>query len=74
VRENITAKSTKKKGLTTKWVMRFRSPANMKIKIFVMPAWIAGIQLRKDASGDIHVNRHSSIPCWNDPIEGFSWN
>jgi hypothetical protein len=27
----------------------------MKMQIFVMPAWMAGIQVRKDASGDIHV-------------------
>jgi hypothetical protein len=43
----------------------------MKIKIFVMPAWIAGIQVCKDASGNIHVNLDSSAPCWNDAIEGF---
>jgi hypothetical protein len=36
---------------------------------FVMPAWMAGIQVRKDASGDIRVNLDSSIPCWNDAIE-----
>ena len=42
----------------------------MKIEIFVMPAWIAGIhQVRKDASGNIHVNLDSSTPCWNDAIE-----
>src|ERR1700745_4306416 len=35
---------------------------------FVMSAWIAGIQVRKDASGDIHVNLDSSTPCWNDAI------
>ncbi len=35
-----------------------------------MPARIAGIQVRKDASGDIHVNLDSSTPCWNDAIEG----
>ena len=35
-----------------------------------MPAWIAGIQVRKDASGNIHVNLDSSTPCWNDAIEG----
>jgi hypothetical protein len=34
-----------------------------------MPAWIARIQTRKDASGDIHVNLDSSTPCWNDAIE-----
>jgi hypothetical protein len=28
----------------------------MKIQMFVMPAWIAGIQVRTDASGDFHVN------------------
>jgi hypothetical protein len=27
----------------------------MKTHIFVMPAWIAGIQARMDASGDVHV-------------------
>jgi hypothetical protein len=47
---------------------------NMKIQIFVMPAWIAGIQARKDASGDIHVNLDSSTPRWNDAIEGFCLN
>ena len=36
---------------------------------FVLPAWIAGIQIRKDASGNIHVNLDSSTPCWNDVIE-----
>ena len=35
-----------------------------------MPVWMAGIQVRKDASGDIHVNLDSSTPCWNDAIEG----
>ena len=35
-----------------------------------MPAWIAGTQVRTDASGDIHVNLDSSTPCWNDAIEG----
>jgi hypothetical protein len=33
---------------------------------FVMPAWIAGIQVREDASGNIHVSLDSSAPCWND--------
>jgi hypothetical protein len=28
----------------------------MKMQIVVMPAWMAGTQVRKDASGDIHVN------------------
>jgi hypothetical protein len=35
----------------------------------VMPAWIAGIQVRRDASGDIHVNLGSGTPCRNDDIE-----
>jgi len=35
-----------------------------------MPAWIAGIhQVRKEASGDIHVSLDSSIPCWNDQLK-----
>ena len=37
-----------------------------------MPAWIAGIQARKDASGDIHVNLDSSAPCWNDAFDGVA--
>jgi hypothetical protein len=36
-----------------------------------MPAWIAGIQARKDASRNVLVNLDSSSPCWNDVIEGF---
>jgi hypothetical protein len=51
--------------------MSLRSPTENEMEIFVMPAWIAGIQVRKDASGDIHVNLDSSTPCWNDVIEGF---
>jgi hypothetical protein len=43
----------------------------MKIQISVMPAWIAGIQVCKDASGNIHVNLDSTTPCWNDAIGGF---
>jgi hypothetical protein len=34
-----------------------------------MPAWIAGIQVCKDATGNVRVNLDSSIPCWNDAIE-----
>jgi hypothetical protein len=45
-------------------------PQNLKTQIFVMPAWIAGIQVRKDASGNIHVNLDSSAPCWNDATAG----
>jgi hypothetical protein len=36
---------------------------------FVMPAWIAGIQVREDACGNIHVSLDSSAPCWNDSIK-----
>ena len=35
-----------------------------------MPVWTAGIQIRKDASGNVHVNLGSSTPCWNDVLEG----
>jgi hypothetical protein len=38
----------------------------------VMPAWIAGIQVYKDVSGDIHVGLDSSIPCWTDDEGGES--
>ena len=34
-----------------------------------MPAWTAGIQARRDASGDIHVNLGSGTPCRNDGTE-----
>jgi hypothetical protein len=44
---------------------------NMKIRIFVMPAWSAGIQIRKDASGYIHITLVSSTPCWNDGIKEY---
>ena len=39
-----------------------------------MPAWIAGIQVRVDASGDIHVNLDSSTPCWNDTVDVYCIN
>jgi len=39
-----------------------------------MPTWTAGIQIRKDASGNVHMNLGSSTPCWNDVIEGFRLN
>ena len=50
--------------------MILRSPTEDENTDFVMPAWIAGIQIRKDASGNIHVNLDSSAPCWNDAIDG----
>jgi hypothetical protein len=43
----------------------------LSLEITVMPAWMAGIQARKDASGNVHVNLDSSAPCWNDVIERF---
>jgi hypothetical protein len=33
-----------------------------------MPAWTAGIQVRRDASEDIHVNLGFGNPCRNDDI------
>ena len=50
--------------------MILRSLTENESATFVMPAWIVGIQVRKDASGNIHVNLDSSTPCWNDTIEG----
>ena len=35
-----------------------------------MPAWTASIQIRKDASRNVHVNLGSSTPCRNDVLEG----
>jgi len=52
-----------------KCFMILRSPTdneNANFVMLVMPAWIAGIQIRKDASGDIHVSLDSSTPCRND--------
>ena len=49
--------------------MRLYLAAEIENANFVLPAWIAGIQIRKDASGNIHVNLDSSTPCWNDVIE-----
>ena len=43
--------------------------ADDEITDFVMPAWIAGIQIRKDACGDIRVDLDSSTPCGNDAIK-----
>jgi hypothetical protein len=37
--------------------------------MFVMPAWIAGIQIRRMLPVDIHVSLDSSTPCWNDAIK-----
>jgi len=54
--------------------MILRSTTENENANFVMPAWIAGIQVRKDASGNIHVNLDSSAPCWNDAIEEFCLN
>jgi hypothetical protein len=34
-----------------------------------MPAWTAGIQARRDASGHILVNLGSGTPCRNDNTE-----
>jgi hypothetical protein len=48
--------------------MNLRSPTENENADFVMPTWIAGIQVRKDALGDIHVNLDSSTPCWNDAM------
>jgi hypothetical protein len=33
----------------------------MEMQSFVMPAWMAGNQLRKDASGDIYVSLDSAL-------------
>ena len=37
----------------------------MKMQISVMPAWIAGIQVRRKRP-EIHVSLDSSAPCWNE--------
>jgi hypothetical protein len=44
----------------------------MKMESFVMPASMAGTQVRKDASGDIHVNLipalHAGMTRSRDPV------
>ena len=42
----------------------------MKIEIFVVPAWIAGIQAAGMPPENIYMNLGSSTPCWNDAIGG----
>jgi hypothetical protein len=37
-----------------------------------MLAWAAGIQFRRDASGDIHPNMSFDIPYRNDAAEEYS--
>jgi hypothetical protein len=46
----------------------------MKRPIFVMPAWIAGIQFRKDASGNIHVNLIPALHAGITQLKGFCIN
>jgi len=49
--------------------MSLRWPPESEKSDVVMPARIAGIQARTDASGNIHVSLDSSAPCWNDATE-----
>jgi len=58
-----------KESVSTKYVTILRSPTENKNADFVMPGWIAGIQIRKAASGNVHVNLDSSAPCSNDATE-----
>jgi hypothetical protein len=39
-----------------------------------MPAWMAGIQIRKMPPENIRVSLDSSSACWNRPIEPFCLN
>jgi len=48
--------------------MSLRLPEEHDKEFSVIPARIAGIQTRRDASEDIHVNLDSNTPCWNDEI------
>ena len=58
-----------KESVSTKYVTILRSPTENENADFVMPAWIVGVQARKDDSGNIHVNLDSSTPCSNDATE-----
>ena len=46
--------------------MILHSPTGNENTDFIMAASTAGIEVRKDASGDIHFDLDSSTPCWND--------
>ena len=54
--------------------MSLRSHTKDEKPKFVMPGWIAGITVRKDASGEIRVDLDSNPPCWNNGIEGLCFN
>jgi len=58
-----------KESVSTKYVTILRSPRENENADFVMRAWIAGIQIRKDDSGNVYVNLDSSAPCSNDATE-----
>ena len=49
--------------------MSLRSPTDNAKSDAVMPAWIAGIQARKDASETSHVNLMPALHGWNDAVE-----
>jgi len=42
----------------------------MKMQIIVMPAWIAGIQVPKDASGNVHVNLIPALHAGRTQLKG----
>jgi hypothetical protein len=54
--------------VTTKRFMILRSLQNLKMQVIVVPAWMAGIQIRKDASGHVHVTwipaLHTGMTPW----------
>jgi hypothetical protein len=51
--------------------MILRSLQNLKMQVIVVPAWMAGIQIRKDASGHVHVTwipaLHTGMTPWKGP-------
>jgi hypothetical protein len=46
----------------------------MENAIFVMPAWIAGIQVPKDASGNVHVTWIPALHAGMTPSRGLCVN
>jgi hypothetical protein len=46
----------------------------MKTQIPVTPAWIAGIQFRRDACGNIHVNLIPALHAGMTQLKGFCIN
>ena len=54
--------------------MILRSPTEDENTDFVMPAWIAGIQARRDASENVHVNLIPALHAGMTQLRGLYSN